>query len=350
MASFNDILVKKNYTIIDVIKIIEDGVKQIALVVDDNKKLLGTINDGDIRRALLKNSSLDNSIENVYYKNPIVANINDTKEAVLNLCKTNKIQQIPLVDDDGLVVGLKILHELIDRHSKKNKVFLMVGGIGERLRPLTNETPKPMLNVGGKPILQTIVERFVSYGFKNITMCTGYKPNMVKDFFEDGSKFSANIDYIIEHKRMGTAGALSLLPSNTEIVEPFFVMNGDVLTDINFENLLDFHLNNIADATMCVREYDYQVPYGIVSIKGINILSIQEKPVHKFFVNAGIYVLNPDCIDLIPEDHFFDMTSLFDKMIKEKYETISFPIREYWLDIGRYSEYKEANVDYNEIF
>jgi len=350
MASFHDILIKETNTIFDAIKIIEEGLKQIALVVDDDLRLIGTINDGDIRRALLKNISLDNTIEDLYSKNPIVANIDDLNESVLNLCKANKIHQIPLVSNDGVLVGLRVIDELINTASKTNKVILMVGGMGERLKPLTNEIPKPMLNVGGKPILQGIVERFVSYGFKDIIMCTGYRSSVVKDFFGDGTKFDANIEYIIEDKRMGTSGALSLLPANTKITESFFVMNGDLLTEINFENLLEFHLNNSADATMCVRGYDYEVPYGVVNIKDAKISSIKEKPVHKFFINAGIYVLNPACLNLIPEDTFFDMTSLFEKMIQNKFEVISFPIREYWLDIGRHSEYKEANNNYNEIF
>jgi len=350
MASFNDILVKKNSTIIDVIKIIDSGTKQVALVVDENMKLLGTINDGDIRRAILNKLSLDSSIENVYIKNPMVANINETKEALLNLCSVKKIKHIPLIDEKGLLVGLSTLDELVQKNSKKNRVILMVGGLGERLKPLTNETPKPMLNVGGKPILQTIVERFVSYGFTNITMCTGHKSNVVKDFFEDGAKFGAKVDYIFETKRMGTAGALSLLASKIEVDDPFFVMNGDLLTNVNFENLLDFHLNNDAAATMCVKEYDYKVPYGVISLNDINITSIQEKPVHNFFVNAGIYILNPNCIELIPKNQFFDMTSLFDKVIRKKYKAISFPIREYWLDIGRHSEFQEANTNYKNIF
>ena len=171
MASFKDILVKKNDKIIDVIQVIEDGVKQIALVVDDDMRLVGTINDGDIRRALLKNPSLDNTIESVYCKNPMVANISDTKETVLNLCKAKNVKQIPIVNDDGLIIGLRLLDELLKQVSKNNKVILMVGGLGERLKPLTKKTPKPMLIVGGKPILQTIVERFVNYGFTNIIMC-----------------------------------------------------------------------------------------------------------------------------------------------------------------------------------
>ncbi len=348
MKNIQDIIVREDATIIDVLKIIDKSSKQVALVVDKDQKLLGTISDGDIRRAILDNVSLTESIKNIYYKTPTIANINDTREEIINICVTKKIHQIPIVDNDGNLVGLEILDELIGKKSKKNKVVLMVGGLGTRLRPLTQNTPKPMLPVGGKPILQTIVEKFVSYGFINIVMCLGYKSNIIQEFFGDGGKFGANIEYVVEDNRMGTAGALSLLSEQPN--KPFFVMNGDLLTNVNFENMLEFHLQNTSMATMAVRGYDFQVPYGVVNIDGDKILSIEEKPIHNFFVNAGIYVLNPECINEIPKNKFYDMPTLFEKLIWNNQKTISFPLREYWLDIGRIEEYKKANDEYNEVF
>jgi len=218
-----------------------------------------------------------------------------------------------------------------------------VGGLGKRLRPLTDNTPKPMLKVGGKPILQTIVEGFSKCGFANITMCLGYKSSVIQDFFQDGSRFGVNIDYIVEDQRMGTAGALTLLKKKPH--ESFFVMNGDLLTNVNFEKMLDFHESNNSKATTCVREYEIEVPYGVVSIKDENICSIKEKPTHSFFVNAGIYLLEPGCIDLIPENEFYDMTSLFEQLISEKDKTVSFPLQEYWLDIGNHSDFSKAQND-----
>ena len=348
MRNINDIIIGSNFLLKDVLRIIDKSSKQIGLVLDENKKLLGTISDGDIRRALLSNISLDDTIENVYFKKPTVANINDSKEEIINLCKIKKIHQIPIVDNDNVVVGLEVLDELIGTSVKQNKAVLMVGGLGMRLRPLTDLTPKPMLYVGGKPILQTIVEKFVSYGFVEIIMCVGYRSNVIQDFFEDGSKFGANIKYIHEEKRLGTAGALSLLTNEQKPNEPFFVMNGDLLTKANFEYLLDFHLSNHAKATMCVREYDFQVPYGVVNIEDGRIKTIVEKPTHNFFVNAGIYVLNPTCIDIIPENKFYDMPSLFGKMIEHNDKVISFPLYEYWLDIGKIEEYNKANQEHKE--
>ena len=348
MKNIEDIVVSENTPLIDVLKIIDKSSKQLALVVDEGKKLLGTISDGDIRRALLNNISLQDSIKNIYFKTPTVANINDSREEIINVCLIKKIHQIPIIDNDGNLVGLEILDELIAKKTKTNKVVLMVGGLGTRLRPLTENTPKPMLHVGGKPILQTIIEKFASYGFVNIIMCVNYKSNIIQDYFEDGSKFGVQIEYILEDKRMGTAGALSLLHDKPN--KPFFVMNGDLLTNVNFSYLLEFHLNNNSMATMCVREYDFQVPYGVVSIDNSQIKSIDEKPLYKFFVSAGIYMLNPECIDLIPKDEFYDMPTLFEKLIDMGENTVSFPIREYWLDIGRMDEYKKANDEYHEVF
>lgn len=348
MHSIQDIVVRPNISVKQALRTIDKSSKQILLVVDEHGKLIGTLNDGDVRRGLLGGVSLDDEIEKVYFRNPTVASIHDTKESIIRLAVAKKIHQIPLVDTDGKLVGLDILDELISQKKKPNKVILMVGGLGTRLRPLTEDTPKPMLKVGNKPILQTIVEKFAEYGFVNIVMCVNYKSHVIQDYFGDGSSFGVNIEYVLEEKRMGTAGALSLLEEIPN--EPFFVMNGDLLTNVNFEHLYDYHFANNAIATMCVREYDFQVPYGVVNIQEGKIVSIKEKPVQKFFVSAGIYMLNPEAIQYIEKDTFFDMPTLFEKLIGVGKNTLSFPIREYWLDIGRMEEYERANSEYGDIF
>ncbi len=348
MHSIENIKLKTNATIKEALKIIDSGAIKIALVVDEEDKLLGTITDGDIRRALLHGKTLEDIIEDVYFKTPFVIHVDTPKEEIINICTAKKIYQIPIVDDKNKVIDIAILDELLKPKNYPNKVILMVGGLGTRLRPLTETTPKPMLHVGGKPILQTIVERFVGYGFTNITMCVGYKSNIIQDYFGDGSKLGANIDYVLEDKRMGTAGALSLLKQKPQ--DPFFVMNGDLLTSVNFEHMLEFHSTHDAMATMAVREYDMQVPYGVVNVKDGRIQSIEEKPIHKFFVSAGIYMLHPQCIDYIPRNEFYDMPTLFEKLIEEGKNTISFPLREYWLDIGRIEEYERANIEYKDVF
>lgn len=348
MKDIQKIKLTVSSTIKEALQIIDLGAVKFAIVVDKDDKLIGTLSDGDIRRAFLDGKSLEDKIETIYFNEPTIANINNTKEEIINLCISKKIYQIPIVDDEGRVVSINLLDELLKPKVYSNKVVLMVGGLGKRLRPLTETTPKPMLHVGGKPILQTIVEKFVSNGFVNIVMCVGYKSNVIQDFFKDGSRFGANIEYVFENKRMGTAGALTLLQNKPN--QPFFVMNGDLLTNINFEHLFEFHTNNNSMATMCVREYDFQVPYGVVNAKNGKILSIDEKPVQRFFVSAGIYMLNPQCIDSISNDEFYDMPTLFEALIDKNENVISFPLHEYWLDIGRMTEYEKANKEYMEVF
>jgi dTDP-glucose pyrophosphorylase len=348
MRNIDNIKLNINSTIKDALLIIDSGALQIALIVDENDKLIGTLTDGDIRRALLNGLELNSCIESIIYKTPTTAKVSSTKEEVLSLALSKKLHQIPIVDDKGKIIGLKEIEELIKPKIKTNKVVLMVGGLGTRLRPLTDNTPKPMLEVGNKPILQTIVEKFAEYGYVNIVMCVNYKSHVIQDYFGDGKAFGVNIEYIFEEQRMGTAGALSLLSEKPR--EPFFVMNGDLLTNVNFEHLHDYHSKNNAIASMCVREYDFQVPYGVVNIKDGKINSIEEKPVHKFFVSAGIYMLSQEVLDYIPKNQFYDMPTLFEKLISLNKNAISFPLREYWLDIGRIEEYKKANEEYDEVF
>ena len=348
MKNYKHILLKVTSTIKEALKTINDGVMQIALVVDDNERLIGTLTDGDIRRGLLNNLELNNTIETIVFKNPIVCSIEDTKKEILEIAVKKKIYQIPIVDNDGKLVGIEEVDELLKPKTKTNKVVLMVGGLGTRLRPLTEHTPKPMLKVGNKPILETIILNFKKYGFTNIILCVSYKSEIIEEYFKDGSEFGVNIEYIHENKRMGTVGALSLVKESLD--EPFFVMNGDLLTNINFENMMNYHLKNQSMATMGVREYDFQVPYGVVNVDDGNILDIKEKPIHKFFVSGGVYILSHEILDFIPDNEFYDMPTLFEKVIEKKLKSISFPIHEYWLDIGHIEEYKRANNEYAEVF
>ncbi len=348
MKNYKDILLKPTSTIREALQIIDSGAMKIALVVDEDEKLLGTLTDGDIRRGLLKNLSLDDSIESVLFKTPTVCNVEDTKEHILEVAIERKLYQVPIVDNEGRLVGIEEMDELLKPTVKTNRVVLMVGGLGTRLRPLTEHTPKPMLKVGDKPILETIILNFKKYGFTNIILSVSYKSEIIEEYFKDGREFGVNIEYIHENKRMGTAGALSLI--REKLNEPFFVMNGDLLTNINFEHMMEYHLSNNAIATMGVREYDFQVPYGVVNVDGENILSIEEKPVHSFFVSGGVYVLDSKVLDFIPNGEFYDMPTLFEKVIENKMKSVSFPIREYWLDIGRLEEFEKANNEYSEVF
>jgi NDP-sugar pyrophosphorylase family protein len=321
---------------------------KIALVVDENEKLLGTITDGDIRRYILKGLGLDDRIEGIYYRTPTICGINDSKEKILQLAVAHKLYQIPIVDGDGRIVGIAEVDELLQPEQRTNTVILMAGGLGTRLSPLTDTTPKPMLHVGNKPILETIIENFSKYGYTDIILSVSYKSHIIEEYFGNGEALGVKIEYVHETKRLGTAGALGLV--RDRLTEPFFVMNGDLLTNINFEHMRDYHLAHDAVATMAVREYDFQVPYGVVNVQDGRIVSIEEKPTHKFFVSAGIYMLSPQTLKMIPDNEFFDMPTLFEKLIAERHNAVSFPIREYWLDIGRMSDYEKANNEYNGIF
>jgi dTDP-glucose pyrophosphorylase/predicted transcriptional regulator len=348
MKQYQHILLSPVSTIRRALEVIDSGAMKIALVVDDNQKLLGTISDGDIRRALLKGLGLDAMIADIYNTNPITCGLNDSKEKILQLAASKSIYQIPVIDSDGRIVGIAEVDEMIKPVARSNKVVLMAGGLGTRLSPLTDSVPKPMLHVGKKPILETIIENFAKYGYRDIILSVSYKSHIIEEHFCDGAAFGVNINYIHETKRMGTAGALSLIRDKLD--EPFFVMNADLLTNVNFEHLHDYHESHNALATMAVREYDFQVPYGVVNITDSRITSIEEKPTHKFYVSGGIYMLNPKSLELIPNDQFFDMPSLFESMIANGAQAVSFPIREYWLDIGRMSDYEKANSEYCGVF
>jgi len=348
MQNISDITIQANISIKKALEILDKSSKQILLIVDSTGKLIGTVNDGDIRRGLLKGIALEDSIETIYFKTPTVANINDTKENVIRIAAAKKIHQIPIVDQNGSLVGLEILDELISQKTKSTPIILMAGGLGTRLGELTKNTPKPMLHVGNKPILETIIENFCKYGYTNFIVSVNYLSHVIEDYFGDGSKFGINITYIHETKRMGTAGALSLM--RDILKEPFFVMNGDLLTNVNFEHLHDFHLTQKAIGTMGVREYDVQIPFGVVNIQNGKIVSIAEKPVHKFFVSAGVYMLSHEALKLVPNDDFFDMPSLFEAIISNGDTAASFPLHEYWLDIGRINDYEQANQEFQKVF
>lgn len=348
MNSWKSTLIPENSSIIDAVNIIDRSAMQIGLVVDEGRKLLGVVTDGDIRRAILNKVSLDEPVKKIMAKQPVTAHVNDEREVLLRTMKQKILRHLPIVDDEGCVVGLETLLGLAKQECFDNPVVIMAGGEGSRLRPLTKDCPKPLLCVGDKPILEIIMENFLSSGFQRFYFSVNYKAEMIQSHFGSGEKWGAEITYIKEKKPLGTAGALSLLPERPN--KPFFVMNGDLLTKVNFRHLLDFHVDNGADATMCVRQYQFQVPYGVVQTDGHHLLEVEEKPLHTFFVNAGIYVLAPRVIEMIPGDTFFDMPELFELLLKKGAKPAVFPIREYWLDIGQLGDYERAQSDFELNF
>lgn len=346
--NWRDILVSPTIPIIETMRLIDKTAMQIALVTDKNSMLLGTVTDGDIRRAILKGRDLNDPVEKIMNKRPTTFRANESKQDMLVAMRLLKFTKIPIVDEQNRVVGLQVIDSLLTPTPRENQVVLMAGGLGSRLGALTRDCPKPLLNIGGRPVLQTILESFIEYGFQHFYFSVAYKAKMIEDFFGDGSKWNIDIQYIHEDKKLGTAGALSLLPEKPSL--PLLIMNGDILTKINFQQLLDFHVDHRAIATMCVHKYDFQIPYGVVNVAKHRLTHITEKPTQSFFINAGIYVLEPKALEFIPANTFFDMPSLFDILLQNQLEAAVFPLREYWLDIGHLTDFERAQGEFGSFF
>jgi len=343
MKKIHKLLVTPDTSILQALEIIDQGSVQIALIADSSRRLIGTLTDGDVRRGILRGVSLQEPVSVIMNKEPTTATEDMDRDMLLTLMQTRNLRQIPVLDDSGRIIRLELLEELLERNSLDNWVVLMAGGLGTRLGELTKDTPKPLLRVGKKPILEVILENFISHGFHKFYISVNYRANMIRDYFGDGSRWGVEIRYIHEQKRLGTAGALSLieeLPS-----KPLIVMNGDLLTKVNFRQLIDFHSETDSKATMCVREYEIQVPYGVVKVDNHRLCSIEEKPLQRFFISGGIYVIDPCVLRYIPKDTFYDMPTLFDELISHKEITSVFPIREYWIDIGRIDDFEKANIE-----
>ncbi|MCJ8347868.1 nucleotidyltransferase family protein [bacterium] len=339
--NWNKILVQKEQTVRQVLEVINEEALQLAIVVDQDKRILGTVTDGDIRRAILNDISLTSKVEDIMCKTPTTIQPGESKEFIFELMESKDLLVLPIVSE-GVVIGLETIHGLIKKEIYSNPVFIMAGGFGTRLRPLTDKCPKPMLKVGGKPILETVILNFAKFGFKNIYISTHFLPDVIREYFGDGNRFGVKIEYVHEKVPLGTGGALSLLPDTLED-GPLIVINGDVLTKINFHELLIYHEKKCSSATMCVKEYEYQVPYGVVNSENGRINSFVEKPVYRYHVNAGIYVIEQELIKKIKFGEHFDMPSLFDKDFSNN--VYSFPFYDYWLDIGRMDDFHRAQED-----
>jgi dTDP-glucose pyrophosphorylase len=348
MFDWKRVLLNPDDSLDHAIKVLHEGGCRIALVSDEHGRLLGTVTDGDIRRALINQLNMKSSVSLIMNSNPVTVNDGVTNKEILSLMSDQGLLHMPILDKDRILCGLETLQHLIESPIYDNPVFLMAGGFGTRLHPLTKDTPKPLLKVGKKPILEMIIEQFINYGFHNFYISTHYKSEQIRNYFKNGELYNVSIKYVHEDSPLGTAGSLGLLPDNLPDL-PIIVMNGDLLTKVDFKNLLDFHYNNNTEATMCVREYDFQVPYGVIETDGYKIKKIEEKPIHKFFVNAGIYVLNKDLINKVDGKSYLDMTDFLEKELNDG-GVGAFPIHEYWLDIGQIDEYEKANREIITVF
>lgn len=348
MKPWRNALVKPDATLAQAIKVLDKASLRIALIVDNEGKLHGTLTDGDVRRALLKYLSLETPVLQVMNPKPKTADQEWTDSRILALMEQYDVLHLPLLDKEGKLIGLADLHSLLNKHKHENPVFLMAGGFGTRLRPLTNKCPKPMLKVGDKPILEKILLNFVEAGFYRFYISTHYMPEVIREYFGNGEKWGVTIKYVHEDEPLGTGGALGLLPHD-EIDQPMFMMNGDLLTSLNLHSFLEFHKSHGGVATMCVREYEHQVPYGVITSDGIEIKSMVEKPIQRFFINAGVYLLEPQLVKSVLPGTRIDMPTLLEKQIENKKPVTMFPIHEYWLDVGRIDDFKRAQTEFMEI-
>lgn len=343
MNNWERCLINTEDSIQKAIEVVDATEAKIAVVTDNQMNLLGTVTDYDIRQHILKGKTLNLPVSSIMNATPKFSYYINDNTRLLNDMIVKGVRQLPLLDSNKKLIGLSILGDF-KKEKKKNRVLLMAGGLGMRLRPLTENCPKPLLNIGEKPILEIILNNFIREGFEEFYISVNYKAEMIENYFGDGSKFGVNIRYIHESKRLGTAGALGALPKG--IKEPVIVMNGDLLTKVTFSQMLDFHSKHKSVATMCAREFQMQVPYGVVNFEDWKIKSLEEKPTITHFVNAGIYILNPEVVAKINKNEYLDMPDLFNELIEEGKNTLIFPIREFWLDIGRMEDFERARNEF----
>jgi dTDP-glucose pyrophosphorylase len=332
-------------TLQQVIQSLDASGVRIVLVVNKAGELEGTLSDGDIRRGLLKGLDLNSSITRILLHNPLVVPPELERELVMQLMIANKIQQIPVVDECRHVVGLHLWDEITSAPTRSNLIVIMAGGLGTRLRPHTENCPKPMLHVGGKPMLEHIISRAKLEGFNHFVLAIHYLGHMIEEHFGNGERLGVKIDYLREEIPLGTAGALALL--NPLPDAPFLVTNGDVLTDINYGELLDFHTRHAATASMAVRIYEWKHPFGVVQTRGVEIVGFEEKPIARSHINAGVYALDPEALGVLKADTHCDMPALFERLQSQDKRTVAYPMHEPWLDVGRPDDLLTANTTQN---
>jgi dTDP-glucose pyrophosphorylase/CBS domain-containing protein len=348
-SELQSLFISPDSSIRSAMKCVDRGACGIALVVDKERHLLGTITDGDVRRAVLAGTDLESPISviiankiSTQYPKPVTASPETDRKELIALMHEYVLRQIPIMDNDGKVVDLVMLDDLIPTQDLPLQAVIMAGGLGTRLRPLTEDLPKPMLPVGGKPLMELAIEQLRQVGIRRVNITTHYKPEKISDHFGDGSSFGVALNYVNEDKPLGTGGALGLIDAPTQ---PMLVINGDILTKVNFRAMLAYHQEHRAFMTVAVKQYDIEVPYGVIECEGARVCSLKEKPQMHFLVNAGVYLLEPKVYAYIPNGEHFNMTDLIQRLLDAGQIVASFPVIEYWLDIGQLADYEQAQND-----
>lgn len=344
MSEWEKSIVSSEASIETAIRKLDSSAFRFVTVIDSHRRLVGVLTDGDIRRSILNHIPLSEPVKIIMSKNPITAHSKTSKSDLLAIMRRNCLHHIPLINERKEVVDVLSIDKILGLGERSNWVVLMAGGLGTRLKPFTHDCPKPMLEIGEKPILEIIMESFIAQGFRKFYFSVNYLADVIKQYFGDGSQFGVEIRYLQEEQKLGTAGSLSLIDATPQ--DNLIVMNGDILTSVNFDDMIKFHEENESTATMAVRQYEFQVPYGVVNVKGPSIIDFDEKPRHKFFINAGIYVLAPCCLTLIPKKTEYDMPSLFSKLNKINKKSVPYPLHEKWLDIGEVESFQHAKTQW----
>lgn len=329
-------LLSEDARVKDVIACLNESGLQIALIVDAQGKLTGTVTDGDVRRGILRGIGMNDFVAEILNGAPMVLPADMDRQAALQVMQSNGLHQIPIVDDGRRVIGLHLWSPVDLPPMRLNTMVVMAGGRGSRLHPHTENCPKPMLPVGDKPMMEHIVTRARSEGFERFVFAVHYLGHMIEEHFGDGANFAVQIQYLREERPLGTGGALALLTPRP--AEPFVVTNGDVLSEVRYGEILDFHIRHKAVATMAVRPYEWQNPFGVVKTNGVDITGFEEKPIIRSRINAGIYALDPSALDALTPDEFCDMPSLFERLKASGHRTIVYPMHEPWLDVGRQAD------------
>lgn len=344
---WNEASLKPTSSIYEAISVLERIEYRVVLVIDDDRHLLGTVTDGDIRRGILRGIDLDDSIQNVMNKKPITGRQYDDNDVLLLKMKMQYLKHLPILNRRNQVIGLETFEHLTEIHHHSTPIVILAGGLGTRLSPLTDNTPKPMLKVAGKPMLERVLLKLISSGFYTFYLIVNYKKELIKNYFGDGSQFNSQIEYIDEPCRLGTAGGLAYL--NKRIDTSFLVLNADLITELNYESLLDFHKSQYATATVAVKRQEYKIPYGVVELNSGEIVSFQEKPTHYYFVSAGISAFTPEIFDYVMPGSYKDMPDLFLELLQDKRKVVSFPIHEFWSDIGQHEEFDKIQNYFEQV-
>ncbi|MCK4809398.1 MAG: nucleotidyltransferase family protein [Candidatus Omnitrophica bacterium] len=349
MRSVENICVSDRVTIKKAVEFIDKGKLGIVLVIDKQGRLSGIITDVDVRKGILKGVSFSSPVKNIMNKKSITVLEGTGREDILSMMKQHNIRQIPVLNEKGQVEGIEIINDYFKQETYPNDVVIMAGGLGKRLHPLTKNIPKSMLTIGDKPLLENMLETFKAQGFINFIITISYKKETIKKYFGNGKKWGVNIRYLVENKPLGTAGALSLFDKRT-MKHPFLVVNSDLLTAVNFSHMLDYHNNHKDMVTVGIKDYIVDIPYGIIKLKGSSLEHFEEKPSYQVYINAGVYVFNPEVLKYVKRNEPLLMTD-FIETVKNKGGNVGcFPIHEYWMDIGHIDNYKKAKKDFRKVF